>query len=101
MASGSQCAHHMKTGREMILRDRTRDALLERRKVLLLRRETEEQAARDLYDERESDWEDRAQNVAAAVGLERLGEVDRAELARVDAALGRLADGSWGRCGAC
>jgi RNA polymerase-binding transcription factor DksA len=91
----------MKTARVPNLREMSRLELLERRKALILRRETEERAARELYDERESDWEDRAQNVSAAVGLERLGEVDRAQLARIDAALDRLVDGSWGWCVAC
>jgi len=62
---------------------------------------TADDEARVLYEEREADWEDQAANVSAAVGLEKVGDRERAELARIEAALVRLDGGEWGRCVGC
>jgi len=91
----------MKTARKLSLRDRSRLRLLARRRTLMRRYTDEARTARELYDEREPDWEDRAQLVTAASGLERLSEADRAQLVRVEAALERLDDGTWGLCTVC
>jgi RNA polymerase-binding transcription factor DksA len=44
---------------------------------------------------------DRAADVAAASNLERIEDNELVQLARVTAALARLADGTWGRCLMC
>ncbi len=78
-----------------------RRALLERRLALIPVRDGAEADARLLYEERESDWRDRAANVTAAVALDSIVDGDRAELGRIATALDRLEDGSWGACAAC
>jgi RNA polymerase-binding transcription factor DksA len=91
----------MNTARKLNLRERSKLALLARRRTLMRRYAEEARTARELYDEREPDWEDRAQLVTAASDLERLSEADRAQLARVEAAIERLDDGTWGWCLVC
>ncbi len=78
-----------------------RRALLERQRELLARHDAAERDAQALYEEREPDVVDRAADVAAASNLERLDDNELAQLARVTGALGRLADGTWGRCLVC
>jgi len=78
-----------------------RRALVERRRQLMERRQSAEEGAQELLDVREPDWEDRAANVATAGALETLAEDERAQLARVAAALERLDTGTWGWCVRC
>ena len=78
-----------------------RTRLLERRRRLSAAVATATREAGQLYEEREPDWEDRAANVAAANGLARLGESERAQLIDISAALDRMEAGAYGRCVAC
>ena len=83
------------------LQDFARRTLLFRRDALIAQRDASENAARELYEQREPDWEDRAANVAAASGLTQLGENERAQLLLVQTALRRIDEGTWGWCAAC
>lgn len=47
------------------------------------------------------DWEDRASERQGDEVLESLGHVEEAELKRIDAALARIADGTYGFCVKC
>jgi len=47
------------------------------------------------------DWEDAATEAEDDQMLEALGRVERAEGARIDAALSRIAEGTWGVCVKC
>ena len=81
----------------------TNDA--EARKILLARRtelvgdmlEIEDA----LDDPQPKDWEDRAAERQGDEVLEALGEQDLAEVRRIDAALERVAAGSYGICVTC
>lgn len=55
----------------------------------------------DLRRPGDSDWPDRAIQRANDEVLERLDDAELAEIARIRAALARLDDGSYGRCGSC
>ncbi|PWR04241.1 dimethylmenaquinone methyltransferase [Meridianimarinicoccus roseus] len=48
-----------------------------------------------------ADWEDRASERQGDEVLESLGQADLAELKRIDAALARIASGSYGTCEGC
>jgi RNA polymerase-binding transcription factor DksA len=54
-----------------------------------------------LDDEPPKDWEDRASERQGDEVLQSLGSHDMTELRQIDAALGRLADGSYGACVTC
>lgn len=54
-----------------------------------------------LDDEPPKDWEDRASERQGDEVLESLGAHDAAELRQIDAALKRLAEGSYGICVKC
>ncbi|MDF1670711.1 MAG: TraR/DksA C4-type zinc finger protein [Roseovarius sp.] len=47
------------------------------------------------------DWEDRSSERQGDEVLESLGLAEQAELARIDAALIRISDGSYGTCQKC
>ena len=47
------------------------------------------------------DWDDAAVERQDDEVLEALGASDQAEIRRIDAALGRIADKSWGTCVKC
>lgn len=47
------------------------------------------------------DWEDRASERQGDEVLEALGQVELAELKKIDAALARIADGRYGTCLKC
>ena len=83
------------------LEDLALRTLLERRQMLVQRRTEHAREAQRLYEEKEPDWEDRAADVTNADALEHLSDNERAQLARVDLALRRLADGTWGWCVVC
>lgn len=78
-----------------------RRALQKRRRALMTLQTKAENESRALLAEREVDWEDRAANLAAAQGLDRLGDEERAQLQTVTDALERLDDGTWGWCLSC
>lgn len=54
-----------------------------------------------LDDEPSKDWDDRATERQGDEVLQALGQHDLDELRRIDAALGRIADGSYGVCVKC
>ncbi|OSQ51422.1 TraR/DksA family transcriptional regulator [Marivita geojedonensis] len=54
-----------------------------------------------LDDPMPKDWEDRASERQGDEVLEALGNADLEELRRIDAALGRIEDGSYGTCVKC
>lgn len=73
-------------------------ALEERRKVLTAHLTKVE----DTLDETPSkDWEDRSSERQGDEVLEALGNAELAELRRIDAALTRFDDGSYGTCQKC
>ena len=75
-----------------------KDTLLARRADLLGdRTEIEDK----LDDEPPKDWEDRASERQGDEVLEALGQHDLDELARIDAALKRIDDGTYGACVRC
>lgn len=78
-----------------------RRKLIERQRSLVERRSSIDREAQTLYEQREPDWEDRAADVTAAETLERLGDNEGVQLARVTDALARLEAGTWGTCVAC
>jgi DnaK suppressor protein len=77
-------------------------AALRRRRDELLREAAAGAAAlAALVEERDSEPLERAQEAGLRAALVHLGERERLELAQVDAALDRVADGSYGRCLLC
>jgi RNA polymerase-binding transcription factor DksA len=54
-----------------------------------------------LDDTPPKDWEDRASERQGDEVLEALGHVEQAELAKIDAALKRIAEGTYGTCLKC
>ena len=78
-----------------------RERLLERREALVdrVKRELEEET--DLVSERDPDWEDLAVRQGLADLVDRMSERDLHELARIDSALSRIGDGTYGRCTSC
>jgi RNA polymerase-binding transcription factor DksA len=87
--------------RRLKLEAEARVILLERRRQLSSRLDRGTREAEELYGEREPDWEDRAANVAAAVELAHVSEIERAQLMGIGAALERLEAGAYGHCVAC
>ncbi len=75
------------------------------KKVLLDRREkltTHLSSLETSLDETPSkDWEDRSSERQGDEVLESLGNAELAELRRIDAALARLTDGTYGDCQRC
>jgi DnaK suppressor protein len=78
-----------------------RRTLLRRRNALLGMIAAGDEAARALHEDREIDWEDNAAHLVAASELEHVGESERAQLVRIEAALQRLDEGRWGHCVGC
>jgi len=84
------------------LEERALQILTERRRMLIADQTKAEKDAREiLQQEREPDWEDQAQLLTAAQRIDGMGENERAQLAVVDAALQRIASGTWGWCVVC
>ncbi len=54
-----------------------------------------------LDDPSSRDWEDAATEAEDDQMLESLGQVERSEVQRIDAALGRIEDGTYGDCVKC
>ena len=73
-------------------------ALLERRKTLTAHLNKVEHT---LDEAPPKDWEDRASERQGDEVLESLGITELAEVRRIDAALARIADGSYGTCQVC
>ncbi len=77
--------------------DRARQ--LQARRDELTARMIELDAELDSHDSK--DWEDLATEREADEVLEDLGQAAQAEIARIDAALRRIADGEYGYCVTC
>jgi RNA polymerase-binding transcription factor DksA len=72
------------------------------RKESLLRRQREALADEEqLLAEREPDWEDLAATRTAAALLEGLSETEVTAIVRIQSALDRIANGTYGTCVAC
>lgn len=78
--------------------DRYRTALTARRAELIGEMRDIE---KDLDAPAPKDWEDRAAERQGDEVLEHQGALDLAELRRIDAALSRIEDGSYGICAKC
>lgn len=80
----------------------TRDAIRRRleERLAVLRRRTGE-VERDLRMQRNPDSEERAIEMENDDVLEALEDGGRAEIARIQAALARMDDGSYGTCSEC
>jgi RNA polymerase-binding transcription factor DksA len=78
-----------------------RRTLLSRRRDLMTRQRVASRDERELVAEREPDWLDAAALDAAATVLETLGESERTEVEEIDAALARMARGTYGLCATC
>ncbi|MEO1140071.1 MAG: TraR/DksA C4-type zinc finger protein [Pseudomonadota bacterium] len=78
--------------------DSRKNTLLKRRKALTAHLNEVE----DSLDETPpKDWEDRASERQGDEVLESLGNAELTELRRIDAALQRIKDGSYGTCQQC
>lgn len=75
--------------------------LQSKRRALLRLRSSALGEERELLATTEPGWEDAAANHATAAALHTLGENEVVQLTRIEAALARLRDGSYGRCVVC
>ena len=73
--------------------------MLEERLARLLRRVRHIEG--DLRQTHDRDWQERATELENDEVLEGLDEITRREVMETRAALGRIADGSYGTCGSC
>jgi RNA polymerase-binding transcription factor DksA len=80
---------------------RIRRGLLGRRGDLMSRQRIARRDEQELVAERELTWQDAAAHDTAATVLQSLGEAERAAVAKIDAALDRIARGTYGACAAC
>lgn len=78
-----------------------RGTLIARSKSLLTRRRHTLEDEQQILSEREPDWEDAAAAETMARVLDDLSEQEREKLARIDASLARIADGTYGKCVRC
>jgi RNA polymerase-binding transcription factor DksA len=78
-----------------------RETLTERRRILMRRAEETLADERRLLEEVEPDWEDQAANLNTVMLLDRMSDVDMMQLRKVQAALDRLDQGTYGRCVRC
>ena len=77
-------------------------ARLERRRAELVALIRDGNAGiREIRSEREIEFGDEAQSEEEQERIARLGEMESAELTRVEAALARVEAGTWGTCGSC
>jgi DnaK suppressor protein len=76
---------------------------LERRRAAVLQATRGAEAALDglRSAERGQEFEEEAQTEQGAADLARLGEAERVELRRIEAALQRIDEGRWGECAEC
>ena len=85
----------------MMNRDDARNALMTRRAALLRLAAVHRANEDELLAMREPDWEDAAAELRDARVLDRLAAGERRELAEIEAALHRMARGTWGTCETC
>lgn len=78
-----------------------RRRLIDRRREVMRRGLEDFEEEDELLADREIEFEDLAGNQSMASLLDRFGERERLLLARIDAALGRLEAGDYGRCESC
>jgi RNA polymerase-binding protein DksA len=81
--------------------ERFRRNLLGRREDLMARQRIASRDERELAAEREPDWPDAAALDTAATVIETLGQYERAAVGKIDAALDRMARGTYGACASC
>jgi RNA polymerase-binding transcription factor DksA len=82
--------------------EETRGELRRRRKAILeATRDAGREHAALLAAERGHELEEEAQAEQGLVDLERLGEAERLELRRIDAAMERIEEGRYGTCATC
>lgn len=81
--------------------ERARRTLLARRDELMRRYAATMREEQALLDANEPDLPDLAADRTAAALLDRISDVERAELVRISDALARIEDGSYGRCVVC
>jgi DnaK suppressor protein len=77
------------------------EILLSRRRSIRRVFEENDAGEKRLHEDVERDWPDRAVQQESAVVLQRLTEVERHELVEIDAALDRIAHGTYGSCETC
>ncbi len=75
--------------------------LLARRRMLARLYGASASGEREIQEKMHPDWVDRAADVETAAVLARLGDRERTELAEIDAALRRIALGTYGQCLRC
>lgn len=78
-----------------------RRALQERRQDLLNRWREGQEREQQLLDERRPDWEDTSAEQRDAALVDNIGERELLMLDAIDAALGRIDDGTYGTCRQC
>jgi RNA polymerase-binding protein DksA len=78
--------------------DKARKTLIARREEITRRLD---EIADQLVDPAPQDWDDAATEAEDDQMLETLGARQQAELARIDAALGRIEEGTYGECVKC
>lgn len=78
-----------------------KETLLARRRVLCRLYDNNQAEERQLAENVDPDWPDRAANHESAQVLARLTESERRELIDINAALERITQGSYGRCESC
>ena len=78
-----------------------RERLIHDRDELLRRRGDHREGESELLEEREIDPGDLATAEGAAIPLDSLNESEQGQVAEIEAALARIANGSYGRCEDC
>jgi RNA polymerase-binding transcription factor DksA len=78
-----------------------RERLLRSRDELLRRRGDHREGESELLEVREIDPGDVAAAEGGAIPLDSLNESEQGQVAEIEAALGRLADGTYGVCEGC
>jgi DnaK suppressor protein len=79
----------------------TREALIARRHDLIRRSEGSLAEEQRLLEEVEPDWQEAAARLTAARLLDRVSDIELRQLRRVQAALDRIAAGTYGKCLRC
>jgi RNA polymerase-binding protein DksA len=86
---------------ESTAREGLEHALRHRRSELVREATGREAALRTIAEARESEIEERAQEEETARVLAHLEDRERSEIREIDAALDRIAEGSYGSCARC
>jgi DnaK suppressor protein len=86
---------------EKAFEDKLRKVLIARRMKLLRTDDEIVKDAQGLLENDDVDLEDHAQTAQASEVIAKLDNKDARELAEIDAAMGRLAEGQYGICAEC